>query len=74
VPGVDHCVLEEVGFDGTEAAFAPLGVDHFFDQVELDRASGMELFGVGGEQLVVLLAGFDGEDDACGIEAVFEGV
>jgi hypothetical protein len=73
-PGVDHCVFEEVGFDGAEAAFAPLSVDHFFDQVKLDQALGLKLIGVGGEQFVVCFAGFGGEDDACGVEAVPDGV
>ena len=44
-----HFLFEEVGFDGPEAALAPFGGDHFFDEIELDLALRLELMDVGVE-------------------------
>jgi hypothetical protein len=57
---LEHFVFEEIGFDGPEAALAPFGGDHFFDEIHLGGTLRLELLGVGCEHFFVLLGGFIG--------------
>jgi len=67
-------VGEQAGFDGPDAAQAPAGDGHGFDQIHLDRVGGLELLDVGIEEELELLVGFGGEHDGLGGEAVAEAV
>jgi hypothetical protein len=65
---------EEAGLDAGEALEAPLGGGHLVDQAGFERAFGLVLGFEGGEQLEVLGAVLDGEDDLAGEQAVADGV
>jgi hypothetical protein len=67
-------VIENVGFDGGEAADAPTGEGEGFDEFGFDRGGGVELVEVGGAEGVEFGLGFVGEQNLFGVEAVFEGV
>jgi len=66
--------LEEIGFDGPGAAHAPIGGGHFFDHAHLDVIEGSEAIDELVKQGLEALAGFIGENDALGGEAVAQGV
>ena len=70
---IDGCG-EELGFDAGDPVEAPLGGDHFMDEVEFDGAVGVELEDVGVEEGVELGRVLGGEDDGLGGEPVLEGV
>jgi hypothetical protein len=61
-------VAEHGGFDFGDAAQAPAGGDHGFDQLDFDGAGGGELIELGLEEALEVGAGFVGEDDGCGRE------
>jgi len=61
-------VAEEVGFDIGEAAEAPAGGDHGFDQLDLDGAGGGELIEIGIEEALEVIGRFVVEDDGDGGE------
>jgi len=65
---------EEAGLDAGEALEAPLGGGHLVDQVGFERAFRLVLGFEGGEELEVLGAVLDGEDDLAGEQAVADGV
>ena len=65
---------EETGLDAGEALEAPLRGGHLVDQEGFQRALGLVLGFEGGEELEVLGAVLDGEDDLAGEQAVAEGV
>jgi hypothetical protein len=65
---------EELGFDDGDAVETPFGGSHFVDQVELNGAAGLEVVGVGGEEVVEFRRVFGGEHDGGGVEAVLESV
>ena len=69
-----HRLDIELGFDDGEALEAPLGGDHFVDQVEFGGAVGAELIEVGREELVEFGGVLGGQDQRLGGEAVLEGV
>ena len=69
-----HRLDIELGFDDGEALQAPLGSDHFVDQVEFRGAVRAELIEVGREELVEFGRILGGQDQHLGGEAVFEGV
>jgi hypothetical protein len=51
-----------LGLDYGEALEAPLGGDHFVDQVELGGAVGLELIKVRGEELVEFVGVLCGQE------------
>jgi hypothetical protein len=59
---------EEVGFDIGEAAQAPAGGGHGFDQFDFDGAGGGEFIEVGIEEALEVGGGFVVEDDGDGRE------
>ena len=61
-------VAEEVGFDIGEAAQAPAGGDHGFDQFDFDGAGGGELIEIGIEEALEVVGRFVVEDDGDGGE------
>jgi hypothetical protein len=63
-----------LGLDYGESQEAPLGGDHFVDQVEFGGAMGLELIEVRGEELLEFVRVLGGQDEGFGSEAVFEGV
>jgi len=63
-----HFVAEEGGFDVGEAAQAPAGGGHGFDQLDLDGAGGGELVEIGVEEELEVGGGFVDEDDGHGRE------
>lgn len=65
---------QELGFDEDEAVKAPLGSDHFLDQVEFDGASRAELLEIAVEQALVFGRVFGRKDKGLGREAVAERV
>jgi len=67
-------MAEQAGFDGPDAAQAPAGDGHGFDQIHLDRVGGVELLDVGVEEELELFVGFGGEQDGLGGETVAEAV
>jgi hypothetical protein len=58
-----HFVVQQAGFNGTEAAQAPADGGHGLDQLLLDAALGIELLDVGSEQKLEVLARFGGQND-----------
>ena len=72
--GVFHVLDVELGFDDGEALEAPLGGNHFVDQVGLGGAVGLELVEVGTEELIEFGGILGGQDQGLGGEAVFESV
>jgi len=61
-------VAEEVGFDIGEAAEAPAGGDHGFDQLDFDGAGGGELIEIGIEEALEVVGRFVVEDHGDGGE------
>ena len=78
VAGVGGAVGDEVGFGDEDAAESPIEDDEAFDQEFFGDADGgevgVELGGEAFEFLGVLGVGAVGDEDAGGVEAVFEGV
>ena len=63
-----HFVSEEGGFDVGEAAQAPAGGGHGFDQLDFDGAGGGEFVEIGIEEKMEVGDGFVGEDYGDGRE------
>ena len=63
-----HFVGEEGGFDIGEAAQAPAGGGHGFDQLDFDGAGGGEFVEIGIEEALEVGGRFFGEDDGHGRE------
>ena len=63
-----HFVGEEGGFDVGEAAQAPAGGGHGFDQLDFDGAGGGEFVEIGMEEALEVGGRFFGEDDGHGRE------
>jgi len=63
-----HFVAEEGGFDVGEAAQAPAGGGHGFDQLDFDGAGGGEFVEIGIEEALEVGGGFVDEDDGHGRE------
>jgi hypothetical protein len=68
IDGGFHFVAEEGGFDIGEAAQAPAGGDHGFDQFDFDGAGGGELIEIGIEEALKVGWRFVVEDDGDGRE------
>ena len=64
-----HFVGEEGGFDDGEAAQAPAGGGHGFDQLDFDGAGGGEFVEIGIEEELEVGDGFAGEDYGDGGES-----
>ncbi|HVV71866.1 MAG TPA: hypothetical protein VHI52_10265 [Verrucomicrobiae bacterium] len=62
------------GFKGPAAEKAPAADRHGFDEIVLVLGGRLESAGVGGEEGVKAVAGFTGEEDGTGEEAVGDGV
>jgi hypothetical protein len=73
IPAHEFCA-EHVGFDPADAAEAPAGGGHRFDQFRFEGGLGVELVDVGIEEELELFAGLGGEDDGLGGQAVADGV
>ncbi|MEP6533711.1 MAG: hypothetical protein ABJF23_00215 [Bryobacteraceae bacterium] len=71
---LDHSTIERDGFEIAGALHTPAGGYHVMHQVALDGVSGIVEFDVVLKQFVELLAGFGGEDDGFGCEAMTDGV
>jgi hypothetical protein len=63
-----HFVAEEGGFDVGEAAQAPAGGDHGFDQLDFDGAGGGEFIEIGIEEALEVGGRFVVENDGDGGE------
>jgi hypothetical protein len=66
--------VERVRFDAADAAETPAGGCHRFDQFGFEGGLGVELVHVGIEEELELFAGFGGEDDGLGGQAMADGV
>ena len=67
-------VDDDGGFQGPEAAETPEGVDHSFDEGHFVGGFGEEFGDEGTEEFEKTLAGFAGEEDGGGEEAVVGGI